>query len=76
MRRLQTPESLSLGYLPENTGSKWLSKRGALPRGHGVGYTLDIQFDIAKVSTRQKRENMAAIKLRPTAERNQPRKGL
>jgi hypothetical protein len=75
MRKLQTRESLCLDYLPDNAGEAWLKLNGGSPKTGGVGYNMDIRYDSGKVSTRQKRENMEAIRLRPTAERNKPRTG-
>ena len=43
------------GYkLDEYTGKRWLAKRGGDVKGHGVGYTMDIEFDASKVRTNAK----------------------
>ena len=51
------------GYkLDDNTGKRWLAKRGGDVKGMGVGYTMDVQFDRSKVVTRQHLINQAALR--------------
>lgn len=51
------------GYkLDENTGKRWLAKRGGDIKGGGVGYSMDVQFDRSKIITRQHLINQAALR--------------
>ena len=48
--------------LDENTGKRWLSKRGGDIKGMGVGYAMDVQFDRSKIVTRQHLINQASLR--------------
>lgn len=51
------------GYkLDDNTGKRWLAKRGGDIKGNGVGYTMGIEFDRSKVRTRQHSVNEWALR--------------
>ena len=48
--------------LDDNTGKRWLSKRGGDIKGRGVGYTMNVEFDRTKIVTRQHLINQAALR--------------
>ena len=48
--------------LDDNTGKRWLKRRGGDVKGQGVGYNTDVQTDRTKIKTRQHRINEAALR--------------
>ena len=47
--------------LDENTGKRWLTKRGGDVKGMGVGYTMDVQFDQSNVRSNAKDADKAYL---------------
>lgn len=48
--------------LDDNTGKRWLSKRGGDIKGRGVGYSMNVEFDRQKIKTNQHYINEAALR--------------
>jgi hypothetical protein len=48
--------------IDEFTGTRWLRKHGGDVRGGGVGYTMNVTFDKAKVKTLQHHANEKALR--------------
>jgi hypothetical protein len=47
--------------MDENTGKRWLSRRGGDIKGMGVGYTMNVTFDAAKVRSNAKDADKAYL---------------
>lgn len=60
MRMRQSPLHGNI-KLDENTGKRWLAKRGGDVKGAGVGYSMNVQFDRSNVRSNAKDADKAYL---------------